>query len=77
MGGDDSQKLLPRRGMYSSPGRRKPPAHCKINTLAKRLNLPPNRVVGDLQVVLLPSDTSVSMAQELSWNTKANSFFFS
>ena len=32
MGGDDSQKLLPWRGMYSSPGR-KPPAqqqnqHC-------------------------------------------------
>jgi hypothetical protein len=24
MGGDDSQKLLPRRGMHSSPGRSKP-----------------------------------------------------
>ena len=28
MGGDDSQKLLPWRGSYSSPGR-KPPAHSK------------------------------------------------
>ena len=35
MGGDDSQKLLPRRGLHSSPGR-KPPAHCKINTLTQR-----------------------------------------
>jgi len=26
MGGDDSQKLLPRRGAYSPPGRSKPPA---------------------------------------------------
>jgi len=26
MGGDDSQKLLPRSGIHSSPGR-KPPAH--------------------------------------------------
>ena len=26
MGGDDSQKLLPWRGIHSSPGR-KPPAH--------------------------------------------------
>ena len=32
MGGDDSQKLLPWRGSYSSPGR-KPPAYSKINTL--------------------------------------------
>jgi hypothetical protein len=31
MGGDDSQKLLPWRGSYSSPGR-KPPAQ-QINTL--------------------------------------------
>jgi hypothetical protein len=31
MGGDDSQKLLPWRGIHSSPGR-KPPAHDKINT---------------------------------------------
>ena len=30
MGGDDSQKLLPWRGIHSSPGRSKPPAHCKI-----------------------------------------------
>ena len=28
MGGDDSQKLLPWRGSYSSPGP-KPPAHSK------------------------------------------------
>ena len=33
MGGDDSQKLLPWRGMQSSPGRSRPPAHCKIYTL--------------------------------------------
>ncbi len=32
MGGDDSQKLLPWRGIISSPGR-KPPAHYEINTL--------------------------------------------
>jgi hypothetical protein len=29
MGGDDSQKLLPWRGCYSSPGRRKAPVHFK------------------------------------------------
>ena len=34
MGGDHSQKLLPRRGRYSSPGR-KPPAHCEFNTVAE------------------------------------------
>jgi hypothetical protein len=32
MGGDDSQKLLPWRGTYSSPGRGGPPAHCEINS---------------------------------------------
>jgi hypothetical protein len=32
MGGHDSQKLLPRRGSYSSPGRSKPPAY-RTNTL--------------------------------------------
>ena len=36
MGGDDSQKLLPWRGAYSSPGRCKPPALRNINTLAQR-----------------------------------------
>ena len=36
MGGDDSQKLLPWRGAYSSPGRSKPPAFSNINTLAQR-----------------------------------------
>jgi hypothetical protein len=35
MGGDDSQKLLPWRGSYSSPGRSKPPALNNINTLAQ------------------------------------------
>ena len=34
MGGDDSQKLLPWRGSYSSPGR-KPPAPLRINTLTQ------------------------------------------
>jgi hypothetical protein len=34
MGGDDSQKLLPWRGSYSSPGR-KPPAHYEINTVTE------------------------------------------
>ena len=34
MGGDDSQKLLPWRGIYSSPGR-KPPAHYEINTVTE------------------------------------------
>jgi hypothetical protein len=34
MGGDDSQKLLPWRGIYSSPGR-KPPAHYEFNTVSE------------------------------------------
>jgi hypothetical protein len=34
MGGDDSQKLLPWRGLHSSPGR-KPPAYLQNNTLAQ------------------------------------------
>jgi hypothetical protein len=34
MGGDDSQKLLPWRGIYSSPGR-KPPAHYEINNVTE------------------------------------------
>jgi hypothetical protein len=34
MGGDDSQKLLPWRGSYSSPGRSKP-GYGEINTLAQ------------------------------------------
>src|SRR5204863_520998 len=36
MGGVDSQKLLPRRGIHSPLGRSKPPAHCEINTLAQK-----------------------------------------
>ena len=32
MGGHDSQKLLPRSGSYSSPGRSKPPV-LRINTV--------------------------------------------
>ena len=35
MGGDDSRKLLPWRGAYSSPGRSKPPAFSIFNTLAQ------------------------------------------
>ena len=31
-----SQRLLPRRGTHSSPGRSKPPAHCEIITLTQR-----------------------------------------
>jgi len=34
MGGDDSQKLLPRRGSYSPPGR-KPPAQLRNNTVTE------------------------------------------
>ena len=34
MGGDDSQKLLPWRGIHSSPGR-KPPAQLRINTVTE------------------------------------------
>jgi hypothetical protein len=34
MGGDDSQKLLPWRGIHSPPGR-KPPAQLRINTLTQ------------------------------------------
>ena len=37
MGGNDSQKLLPWRGMYSSPGR-KLAAHGKIDTLPQSTN---------------------------------------
>jgi hypothetical protein len=39
MGGDDSQKLRPWRGTYSSPGRSKPPA-LEINTLSQRSTAP-------------------------------------
>jgi hypothetical protein len=35
MGGDDSQKLRPWRGSYSSPGRSKPPDHSEINTVTE------------------------------------------
>ncbi len=35
MGGDDSQKLRPWRGTISSPGRSRPPAHNRINTVAQ------------------------------------------
>jgi len=35
MGGHDSQKLLPWRGICSSPGR-KPPAHYEINTVTEK-----------------------------------------
>ena len=34
MGGDDSQKLLPWRGIDSSPGR-KPPAHLRTNNVTE------------------------------------------
>ena len=34
MGGDDSQKLLPWRGIHSPPGR-KPPAYYEINSTPK------------------------------------------
>jgi hypothetical protein len=37
MGGDCSQKLRPWRGADSSPGRSKPPAQSKINTLSENL----------------------------------------
>jgi hypothetical protein len=57
MGGDDSQKLMPRRGIYSSPGRSKPPAHSKINTVTKNLrwgsrgpHFPVSGVVAQLQI---------------------------
>jgi hypothetical protein len=36
MGGDDSQKVRPGGESHSSPGRSKPPAHCKIYTPAER-----------------------------------------
>src|ERR1022692_2103692 len=36
MGGDDSQKLLPWRGIYSSPGR-KPPAQLPKSTISLKL----------------------------------------
>src|SRR5580693_10721505 len=51
MGGDDSQKLLPRRGLYSSPGP-KPPVQLRTNTLTyNRYSDPPRRlapVVGSI-----------------------------
>ena len=39
MGGDNSQKLLPWRGIISSPGR-KPPAHQEINTVTETAPTP-------------------------------------
>ena len=50
MGGDDSQKLLPWRGIHSSPGR-KPPALYEINTLTQ--NLKPDLPVQLFQRALL------------------------
>jgi hypothetical protein len=38
MGGDDSEKLLP-WNPESSPGRGRPPDHCKIKTIPARLTL--------------------------------------
>ena len=35
MGGDVSQKLLPWRGMHSSPGLSRTPAHYEINALSQ------------------------------------------
>lgn len=49
MGGDRSQKLLPWRGLQSSPGRSKPPAHSKIT------NVTEERPMGFSQAALLPS----------------------
>src|SRR5664279_4098124 len=49
MGGDDSQKLLPWRGIHSSPGR-KPPAQLRINNVTEtagwNLALPPPSLAG-------------------------------
>jgi hypothetical protein len=53
MGGDDSQKLLPWRGIHSSPGRSKPPARCKINTLTQRPSAPA-RLSYYLEIVVVP-----------------------
>jgi hypothetical protein len=39
MGGHDSQRLLPWRGIHSSPGPRKPPAHHRITNLTQTRNL--------------------------------------
>jgi hypothetical protein len=39
MGGYDSQKLRPWRGIHSSPGRSKPPAYDEINNLIQTLRL--------------------------------------
>jgi hypothetical protein len=46
MGGDDSQKLLPWRGIYSPSGR-KPPAHGEINTVTEKCG-------GDSRVATFP-----------------------
>ena len=35
MGGDDSQKLMPWRGAYSSPGRSRPPAYSRDQHLSQ------------------------------------------
>jgi hypothetical protein len=54
MGGDDSQKLLPWRGIHSSPGR-KPPAHYRINTVTET-------TVGFLRACHPPSPASLAKA---------------
>src|SRR5262249_26594350 len=48
MGGDDSQKLLPWRGIHSSPGR-KPPPRYETNTLPQRPFVPKHSSVAALQ----------------------------
>ena len=40
MGGHDSQKLLPWRGMHSPPGRSKPPAHYQHSNSPDRRSRP-------------------------------------
>lgn len=47
MGGDDSQKLLPWRGLQSSPGRGKPPAHLQSHSSS-------NAITGVRSAIVLP-----------------------
>ena len=54
MGGDDSQKLLPWRGIHSSPGR-KPPAQLRTNTLTQTRHSDLPRRLARVDGAIVPS----------------------
>lgn len=78
MGGDDSQKLLPWRGAYSSPGRSKPPAHCEINTLTQMPETPGSTMQletrGAPLCLVLSGRGSATDGLGHSWKAQAGNF---